>query len=112
MAPHAEPEERFLSTSTLSHADSYRRPAHKTYKSSPICVPIGSPISITYNRGFPQALLAGEPMTTRPRVNCAHFARQRRTLTAIRETASKCSSQSAKRSLFRPQLERLEDRVV
>src|SRR4029077_5459565 len=51
-------------------------------------------------------------MTTRPRANCAHFARQRRTLTAIRETASKCSSQSAKRSLFRPLVERLEDRGV
>ena len=49
-------------------------------------------------------------MRIRPRANCAHFARRRRTLTAIR--ASKCFSQSAERSFFRPLLERLEDRVV
>src|SRR5947208_5910022 len=40
-------------TSALSHADSFRRLAHKTYKPSPICVPFGSPISITYIEGFP-----------------------------------------------------------
>src|SRR5438094_6533797 len=49
-------------------------------------------------------------MRIRPRANCDHFARQRRTLTAIR--ALQCFSQSAERSFFRPQLERLEDRVV